>query len=122
MNHYEQNTLKGCAFMLGISVEELINVLHNASKIKEIRSANGQPFVLPNRVSQEELAPEIHRPHDTGSGDDSGAFKKPNYADAKECERAVTQLEHSVRYWSIEANYWHSMWLSQLADRWKTAK
>ena len=114
MNHTKQNSLKGCAYMLGISVEELINVLHNASKVQEIRTASGCPFVLPTRESTEESAPEVHRTDDEGRRGDTDSFKEPDYSDAEECKRAVTRLVHSMGYWQIEATYWHNMWLFTL--------
>jgi hypothetical protein len=114
MNHTAQNSLKGSAFMLGITVEELIDVLHNASKIKEIRTASGCPFVLPVRQSKEESTPEVRFADNERRRSDTDGFTQPNYADADECKRAVTRLTVSLGYWQIEADYWHSMWLNNL--------
>lgn len=114
MNHTAQNSLKGSAFMLGITVEELIDVLHNASKIKEIRTASGCPFVLPVRQSKEESTPEVRFADNERRRSDTDGFTQPNYADADECKRAVTRLTASLGYWQIEANYWHNMWLNNL--------
>jgi len=41
MNHNNQNGLKASALLLGLSVEELIQILHNANSVKEIRTASG---------------------------------------------------------------------------------
>ncbi len=114
MNHTKQNSLKGCAYMLGISVEELIDVLHNASKIKEIRTSSGCPFVLPAREGEEESLPEVHQSFHKGRRDDFDSFTQPDFTNADECKRAVTRLVHGLAYWQIEANYWHDKWLSNL--------
>ena len=114
MNHTAQNSLKASAYLLGLSVDELINVLHNASKVQEIRTASGCPFVLPTREGKEKSAPEVHQPDGQGRRDDSDSFTEPNYANADECQRVVTRLTHSLRYWQIEANYWHGMWENNL--------
>jgi hypothetical protein len=114
MNHTAQNSLKASAYLLGLSVEELIDVLHNASKTKKIRTASGCPFVLPARESKEKSAPEVCVADNQRRRSDSDVFKEPNYSDANECERAVKQLMHSLDYWQIEANYWHGMWLNNL--------
>lgn len=114
MNHTAQNSLRGSAFMLGITVEELIDVLHNASKIKEIRTSSGCAFVLPPREGKEESAPEVRFADNERRRSDIDGFTEPNYADADECKRAVTRLIASLGYWQIEANYWHGMWLNNL--------
>lgn len=114
MNHTAQNSLKASAYLLGISVEELIDVLHNASKIKEIRTTSGYPFVLPSREGEKKPAPEVHKSDNKGCGTDSEGFTQPNYADADECKRAITRLTHGVRYWQIEADYWFGMWLNEI--------
>lgn len=59
MNHNNQNGLKASALLLGLSVEELIQILHNANSVKEIRTASGQPFILP-AVWSEEKQSEVH--------------------------------------------------------------
>lgn len=114
MNHTAQNSLKASAYLLGLSVEELINVLHNASEVKEIRTSSGCPFVLPSREGKEEHLPEVHKPIGEGRRVDTDCFKEPNYANADECKRAVRQLMHSLEYWQIEATHWHGMWLNNL--------
>lgn len=114
MNHKAQNSLKASAFLLGISVEELIDVLHNASKIKEIRSTSGCPFILPTRESEKESIPKIRVFDSEGRRTHSDSFKEPNYADADECKRAITQLLQAVHYWQIEGTYWHNMWMNAL--------
>ena len=122
MNHTAQNSLKASAYLLGLSVEELIDVLHNASKVKEIRTASGCPFVLPVRESKEESPSEVRQPVSEGRRTDTDCFTEPNYANADECKRAVTQLMHSLDYWQIEATYWHDKWLTNLkseADQFK---
>lgn len=116
MNHTAQNSLKASAYLLGLSVEELIDVLHNASKIKEIRTSSGCPFVLPVRQGKEDSIPEVHQSIRQGCRTDTDRFEEPNYADADECKRAVTRLSHSLHYWQIEATYWHGMWLNNLKD------
>ena len=125
MNHTAQNSLKASAYLLGLSVEELIDVLHNASKVKEIRTASGCPFVLPVRESKEESPSEVRQPVSEGRRTDTDCFTEPNYANADECKRAVTQLMHSLDYWQIEATYWHDKWLTNLkseADQFKAKK
>jgi len=122
MNHTAQNSLKASAYLLGISVEELIDVLHNASKIKEIRTASGCPFSLPTRESKEESPSEVCQSLREGRRTDTDCFTEPNYANADECKRAVTQLMYSLDYWQIEATYWHDKWLTNLkseADQFK---
>jgi hypothetical protein len=122
MNHTAQNSLKASAYLLGLSVEELIDVLHNASKVKEIRTASGCPFVLPVRESKEESPSEVRQPVSEGRRTDTDCFTEPNYANADECKRAVIQLMHSLDYWQIEATYWHDKWLTNLkseADQFK---
>jgi len=114
MNHTAQNSLKGCAFMLGITVEELIDVLHNASKIKEIRTASGCPFVLPAREGKEESLAEVCQSYREGRRTDTDCFEEPNYANPDECKRAVIQLTQALRYWQIEATHWHGMWYGTL--------
>ena len=114
MNHTAQNSLKASAYLLGLSVEELINVLHNASKVQEIRTASGCPFVLPTREGKEEHLPEVHKPIGEGRRVNTDRFEEPNYANADECERAIVRLMHSLDYWQIEADYWHGMWLNNL--------
>ena len=114
MNHTQQNSLKGCAYMLGITTQELIDVLHNASKVKEIRTASGCPFVLPTRQGKEESLPEVHKSLGQGRRTDTDCFTEPNYANPDECKRAVTQLMQALHYWQIEATHWHGMWLNNL--------
>ncbi len=114
MNHTAQNSLKASAYLLGLSVEELINVLHNASQVQEIRTASGCPFVLPAREGTEKPSPEVRFDDNQRRRTDTDGFTEPNYADADECKRAVTRLVQSVRYWEIEASYWHGMWLNNL--------
>lgn len=114
MNHTAQNSLKASAYMLGLSVEELIDALHNASKIKEIRTASGHPFVLPTREGKEESLSEVYQSVREGRRTDTDCFTEPNYANADECKRAVTQLMHSLDYWQIEATHWHDKWLNGL--------
>lgn len=48
MNHTKQNSLKACAYMLGISVEELIDALKRASNEKPIKTISGQIFEISN--------------------------------------------------------------------------
>lgn len=117
MNHTAQNSLKASAFMLGISVEELIDVLHNASKFKEIRTSSGCPFILPARESKEESLSEVYQPYRQGRRTDTDCFKEPNYSNADECKRAVTQLTQALHYWQIEATYWHDKWLTNLKSK-----
>lgn len=100
--------------MLGISVEELIDVLHNASKIKEIRTASGCPFVLPAREGEEESSPEVRFADNQRRRSDTDGFTPPDFTNADECERAITRLTVSLGYWQIEAGYWHNMWLNNL--------
>lgn len=114
MNHTAQNGLKASAYLLGISVEELIDVLNNASQIKEIRTTSGCPFILPTRQSKEESSPEIRFADNERRRSDIDGFTPPDYANADECKRAVTRLTVSIGYWQIEAGYWHSMWLNNL--------
>lgn len=114
MNHTAQNGLKASAYLLGITVEELIDVLHNASKVKEISTPSGQPFSLPSRPSQTQPTPEVCNDDLKRRRSDTDVFKEPNYSDAQECKRAVTQLMHSLNYWEIEATYWHDKWLNSL--------
>lgn len=114
MNHTKQNSLKGCAYMLGITVEELIDVLHNASKIKEIRTTSGCPFVLPTREGKEESLSEVCESYRERRRDDSDCFKEPDFSNADECKRAITQLTHALHYWQVEATHWHGMWLNNL--------
>lgn len=114
MNHTAQNGLKSSALLLGISVEELIDVLHNATKIKEIRTPSGCAFILPTRESTEKSAPEVHSPDSQGRRPHPDGFTPPDYANPDECKRAVTRLEASLGYWQIEADYWHGMWLNNL--------
>lgn len=102
--------------MLGISVEELIDVLHNASKVKEIRTTSGCPFVLPAREGKEESLSEVYQSFRQGRRTDSDCFEEPNYANADECKRAVTQLKQALHYWQIEGQYWHGMYLIVLQD------
>jgi hypothetical protein len=114
MNHTAQNSLKASAYLLGITVEELIDVLHNASKVKEIRTASGCPFVLPVRQGKEESTPEVRLFDGEGRRTNSDCFEEPNYANADECKRAVTQLKHALNYWQIEGTYWYNMWVDAL--------
>ena len=116
MNHTEQNSLKASAYLLGLSVEELIDVLYKASKIKEIRTSSGCPFILPARESKEESISKVHKSNGQGCRTDTDCFEEPNYANADECKRAVTRLSHSLQYWQIEATYWHGMWLNNIKD------
>lgn len=117
MNHTAQNSLKASAYLLGLSVEELINVLHNASKVKEIRTSSGYPFVLPSREGKEESLSEVCESYRQGRRDDTDCFTEPNYANANECKRAVTQLTQALHYWTIEAKHWHGMWLNNLQTK-----
>ena len=114
MNHTKQNSLKSCAYMLGITVEELIDVLHNASQIKEIRTASGCPFILPTREGKEESSPEVHFSDSERRRVNLDSFTQPDYSNADECKRTVTRLVVSLGYWQIESDYWHSMWLNNL--------
>ena len=114
MNHTKQNSLKGCAYMLGISVEELINVLHNASKVQEIRTTSGCPFVLPTREGKEESLSEVCESFRQGRRTDTDCFEEPNYANPDECKRAVIQLSQALHYWQIEAQHWHGCWLNTI--------
>lgn len=116
MNHTQQNSLKGCAYMLGITTQELIDVLHNASKVKEIRTASGCPFVLPSREGKEESLPEVYQSYRQGRRTDTDCFEEPDYTNADECKRAVTQLKQALHYWQIEGSYWHGMFLQQVKD------
>lgn len=116
MNHTAQNSLKASAYLLGLSVEELIDVLHNASKVKEIRTASGCPFVLPTRQGKEESLSEVYQSFRQGRRTDTDCFEEPNYANADECKRAVTQLKQALHYWQIEGSYWHGMYLNQIKD------
>jgi len=122
MNHTLQNSLKSSAFLLGISVEELINVLHNASKIQEIRTPSGCPFILPTRESKEESLPEVCESFRQRRRVDTDCFEEPNYANPDECKRAVTQLKDALHYWQIEGKYWHGMWLHELKRNEETRK
>jgi len=82
MNHTAQNSLKASAYLLGISVEELIDVLNNASQIKEIRTTSGFPLSLPTRTGQTQPAPEVCGADDKGCGTDTQVPKKTNNANA----------------------------------------
>lgn len=115
MNHATQNGLKASAYLLGITVEELIDVLHNASKVKEIRTPSGQPFSLPSRPSQTQPTPEVYNDDLKRRRSDTDVFKEPNYSDAEECKRAVGQLCHALDYFQIEATYWYGMWFNNLS-------
>ena len=114
MNHTAQNGLKASAYLLGITVEELIDVLNNASKIKEIRTTSGCPFILPTREGTEESTPEVRFADNQRRRSDTDGFKEPDYTNADECKRAVTRLYVSLGYWQIEAGYWHGMWLNSI--------
>ncbi len=114
MNHTAQNSLKASAYLLGLSVEELIDVLHNASKIKEIRTASGCPFVLPVRESKEESAPEVHISDNQGRRSNLDVFEEPDYSDANECKRAITQLKQALHYYQVESAHWYGMWVNEL--------
>lgn len=114
MNHTAQNSLKSSAFLLGITVEELIDVLHNATQIKEIRTASGCPFILPTREGTEKPAPEVHIFDYQRRRDDIDGFATPDFTNADECKRAVTRLVHGLAYWQVEATYWHDKWLNNL--------
>jgi len=48
MNHTKQNSLKACAYMLGITVEELIDALKRATKEKPIKTLSGHNFEIPD--------------------------------------------------------------------------
>jgi hypothetical protein len=122
MNHTAQNSLKASAYLLGLSVEELINVLHNASKVQEIRTASGCPFVLPAREGKEESLSEVCQSFRQRRRVDTDCFEEPNYANPDECKRAVTQLKDALHYWQIEAKHWHGCWLNQLQRNEETRK
>lgn len=122
MNHTAQNSLKASAYLLGLSVEELINVLHNASKVQEISTASGCPFVLPVREGKEESAPTICVSNDNRGRIYFEGFTEPDYSNPNECKRAVEILKHSINYWQIDATYWHGMWEHELRRNEETRK
>jgi hypothetical protein len=82
MNHNNQNGLKASALLLGLSVEELIQILHNANSVKEIRTASGQPFILP-AVWCEEKRSEVHLLDSQGRREPSAIPTLKENGDAK---------------------------------------
>jgi hypothetical protein len=84
MNHTAQNSLKASAYLLGISVEELIDVLHNASQIKEIRTTSGFPLSLPIRTGQKKPAPEVCGADDKRCRTDTSVPKEPSDSNANQ--------------------------------------
>ena len=99
MNHTEQNGLKASAYLLGISVEELINVLHNASQIKEISTTSGFPLSLPTRTSKTQPAPKMDNAEPQGRRVDTPVPQKPSDANANEHQR-----DRLIRYTSKTEN------------------
>ena len=87
MNHTDQNGLKASAYLLGISVEELIDVLNNASQIKEIRTTSGFPLSLPTRTSQTQPAPKMGDAEHKGCRINTPVPQEPSDANANEHQR-----------------------------------
>jgi hypothetical protein len=87
MNHTDQNGLKASAYLLGISVEELIDVLNNASQIKEIHTTSGFPLSLPTRTSQTQPASKVGDAEHKGRRVDTPVPQEPSDANANEHQR-----------------------------------
>lgn len=87
MKHTDQNSLKASAYLLGISVEELIDVLNNASQIKEIRTTSGFPLSLPTRTSQTQPASKVGDAEHKGCRVNTPVPQEPIDANANEHQR-----------------------------------
>ncbi len=92
-NNHKSNTLRACAMMLGMDVQDLASLL-NIYESEKKRTKSGLPSSLLNWVGEERRKAEVHNADAERSGRHSGVYAERHNGDAY--KRPTQRLDHLI--------------------------